>query len=116
MSIYKRGGVYWFHFEFDDRHIQKSTKQGNPRVARQIEAAYRTKLAKGEVGIHEPKPVPTFDKAIKEFLAWSETEHAAPRTHISDMRQVVRCSSDFSEARGWMRSHPTLSRSLRLPA
>ncbi len=82
MSIFKRGRVYWFHFEFEGRHIQKSTKQGNTRVARQIEAAYRTKLAKGEVGIHEPKPVPAFEQAMKEFLAWSKTEHAAhPNTH-----------------------------------
>jgi|ERR1043165_644532 integrase len=82
MAIYKRGGVYWFHFVFNGRHIQRSTKQTNRRTAREIEAAYRTKLAKGEVGIVEPKPVPTFQAAMKEFLAWSEHEHAAhPNTH-----------------------------------
>jgi hypothetical protein len=51
MSIFKRGNVYWYHFLFNGEHIQKSTKQGNPRTARQIEAAYRTALAKGEVGL-----------------------------------------------------------------
>jgi integrase len=82
MSVFKRGRVYWFHFCFDGHHIQRSTKQGNPRVARQIEAAYRTKLAKGEVGIHEPRRVPAFSDAMRDFLAWSETEHAShPRTH-----------------------------------
>ena len=82
MAIYKRGGVYWFHFVFNGRHIQRSTKQTNRRTAREIEAAYRTKLAKGEVGIIEPKPVPAFQAAMKEFLAWSEHEHAAhPNTH-----------------------------------
>jgi integrase len=83
MSIFKRGRIYWFHFCFGGHHIQRSTKQGNPRVARQIEAAHRTKLAKGEVGIHEPKKVPLFHDAMKNFLAWSETEHAChPRTHL----------------------------------
>jgi hypothetical protein len=53
VSIFKRGSVYWYHFIFNGQHIQQSTKQGNPRVARQIEAAYRTALAKGEVGILE---------------------------------------------------------------
>lgn len=43
MSIFKRGRVYWFHFYFQDQHIQQSTKQRNPNVARQIEAAHRTK-------------------------------------------------------------------------
>ena len=59
MSIFKRGAVYWYHFLFSGEHIQKSTKQGNPRVARQIEAAYKTSLAKGEVGIVERKKIPS---------------------------------------------------------
>jgi len=83
MSIFKRGHTYWFHFHFDGRHIQRSTRQGNPRAARQIEAAYRTKLAKGEVGIHEPKAVPAFQEAMNNFLAWSQMQHAChPRTHL----------------------------------
>lgn len=59
MSIFKRGRIYWYHFVFNGEHIQESTKQGNPRVARQMEAAHRTSLAKGEVGIRDKKPVPT---------------------------------------------------------
>jgi hypothetical protein len=39
--------------------LRESTKQGNNRVVRQIEAAHRTSLAKGEVGISEKKPSPT---------------------------------------------------------
>jgi integrase len=82
MSIFKRGSVYWYHFLFNGEHIQRSTKQGNPRTARQIEAAFKTALAKGEVGITERKKAPGFKAAIKSFLAWSEREHAAhPATH-----------------------------------
>lgn len=82
MSIYKRGDVYWFSFVFRARRIQRSTRQRDRRVARQIEAAWRTALAKGEAGIFEAKPVPSFDVAMKDFLAWSEQEHRAhPRTH-----------------------------------
>ncbi len=82
MAIYKRGEVYWFEFVFQGRRIRRPTKTGNRRAAREIEAAYKTKLAKGEVGIDEPKPVPTFVAAMKDFLAWSEHEHAAkPATH-----------------------------------
>src|SRR5438128_4948447 len=83
MSIFKRGQVYWFHFVFDGQHIQRSTKQGSPRVAHQIEAAYRTKLAKGEVGIHELQPIPHLKDAMASFLAWSEREHSSHvRTYI----------------------------------
>jgi hypothetical protein len=51
VSIFKRGNVYWYHFLFNGEHVQKSTKQGNLRTARLIEAAFRTALAKSEVGI-----------------------------------------------------------------
>ncbi len=68
MAIFKRGKKYWFHFYWNGEHVQKSTRQGNPRVARQIEAAYRTKLAKGEVGIEERTPVPTLKEFAQRFI------------------------------------------------
>jgi integrase len=75
MAIFKRGRVYWYHFLFNGEHIQESTKQGNPRVARQIEAAKRTALAKGEVGIEERKTAPKFVDFAKRFLAHVEARH-----------------------------------------
>jgi integrase len=82
MAVFKRGKIYWFHFIWNGEHIQKSTKQTNKRVAEQIESAYKTKLAKGEVGINEPKPSPSFSKAMRDFLKWSEQEHKAhPNTY-----------------------------------
>ena len=58
VSIYKRGEVYWYKFMWQGRMVRESTKQGNDKVARQMEAAHRTSLAKGEVGIREKRPVP----------------------------------------------------------
>jgi integrase len=75
MSIFKRGSVYWYHFLFNGEHIQKSTKQGNPRTARQIEAAHRTALAKGEVGIEERKAAPMFADLAQRFIAHVEARH-----------------------------------------
>jgi hypothetical protein len=68
MAIFKRGRVYWYHFLFNGDHVQESTKQGNPRVARQMEAARRTALAKGEVGIVARKPVPTLKDFAQRFI------------------------------------------------
>ena len=53
MSIYKRGGVYWYKFQWKGKLVRESTKQGNDKVARQMEAAHRTSLAKGEVGLRK---------------------------------------------------------------
>jgi integrase len=75
MSIFKRGTVYWYHFLFNGEHIQKSTKQGNPRKARQIEAAHRTALAMGEVGIEERRTAPMFGEIAKRFIAHVEARH-----------------------------------------
>jgi integrase len=100
MSIFKRGKIYWFHFVFEGEHIQRSTKQGNPRVARQIEAAYRTQLAKGEVGIHEPRKPPSFIKAMNEFLEWSATEHRAhPGTYERHKASSLALLKFFSDTR-----------------
>src|SRR5712692_10353510 len=68
MAIFKRGRVYWYHFLWNSQHIQRSTKQGNPRVARQIEAAHKTALAKGEVGIVERKPAPSLKDFAQRFI------------------------------------------------
>src|ERR1017187_7904355 len=75
MSIFKRGNVYWYHFMFNGEHIQHSTKQGNPRTARQIEAAHRTALAKGEVGIEERRAAPMCADGTKQFIAHVEARH-----------------------------------------
>lgn len=75
MSIFKRGSVYWYHFLFNGEHIQESTKQGNPRTARQIEAAHRTALAKGAVGIEERKAAPMFADLAQRFIAHVEARH-----------------------------------------
>jgi hypothetical protein len=41
-------------------HGRESSKQGNDKVARQMEAAHRTSLAKGEVGTRERKAAPSY--------------------------------------------------------
>jgi integrase len=85
MSIFKRGRIYWYHFIFNGKHVQESTKQGNPRVARQIEAAYRTSLAKGEVGIREKKPASTVERFCRDRVepyAKAKFEKPSPKTWL----------------------------------
>ena len=73
MSIYKRGDVYWYKFMWKGQVIRESTKQGNDKVARQMEAAHRTSLAKGEVGIREKKPAPILKEFCeRRFEPWAQ--------------------------------------------
>ena len=75
MSIFKRGDVYWYEFVFNGRRIQASTRQKNQRVAREVEAAHRTALAKGEVGLVRRKTPPVFRELAQRFLAHVEARH-----------------------------------------
>jgi hypothetical protein len=50
---------WWYKFTWNGHLIRESTKQNNKRVAEQMEAAHRTALAKGQVGIRDRKPIPT---------------------------------------------------------
>ncbi len=68
MAIFKRGSVYYFEFVHGGRRYCRSTKVKNQRVAEDIERAYRTALAKGDVGIVERKKVPTFQDFAKVFM------------------------------------------------
>ena len=77
MSIYKRGGVYWYKFMWKGEVVRESTKQGNDKVARQMEAAHRTSLAKGEVGIRDKKQSPTLaDFCDCRFEPWAKSTFA----------------------------------------
>ena len=83
MSIFKRGDVYWYEFWYGGRRYRKSANVTSQRAAGEIERAFKTALAKGDVGITERKPVPGFRTSMEDFLAWSEEEHTAhPRTHL----------------------------------
>src|SRR5712691_13274308 len=66
MAVFKRGKYYYYGFWWRGRFLMRSTRQSNPRVARQMEAAHRTALAKGEVGFREHQPVTSLAKFCRE--------------------------------------------------
>lgn len=91
----KRGscGVYWYKFMWHGKLVRESTKQGSHKIARQMESAHRTSLAKGEVGIREKRVVPT----LREFIngrvdPWAKAmfETNSPRTYIRWFRPGFR--------------------------
>jgi hypothetical protein len=71
--IYKRGKTYWYKFMWQGKLVRESTKQSNDKVARQMESAHRTSLAKGEVGIREKKAVPSLRSFCDDrFEPWAK--------------------------------------------
>jgi len=91
--IYKRGKLYWYKFMWNGELVRESTKQGNDKVARQMESAHRTSLAKGEVGIREKKPCPTLAEFIAiRFEPWAKStfEKTSPKTWFDYYRVGLR--------------------------
>jgi integrase len=82
MAIFKRNGIYWYNFWFDGKHIQESTKQGNPKKARNAEAKHRAALADGELGFRERKTISLTDFLKNDFLPFVESKfkEAKPKT------------------------------------
>jgi integrase len=84
--VYKQttSNNWWYKFIWNGDRIRESTKQTNKRVAEQMEAAHRTRLAKGEVGIRDRKPVPTLsDFADQDFLPFVRAHFANKPTTLT---------------------------------
>jgi len=78
MGVYKRGRVWWYRFTWKGEVFRESTKHTNKRIAEQIEAAHKTSLAKGEVGIRDRKPAATIRQfATGDFLPFCRSTFAA---------------------------------------
>lgn len=73
-------GVWWFKIKWQGRIIRQSTKVGNAKAARLIEAKYKVDLAKGEVDLNR-KVTPTLSQFLKDdFLPWETTHAKKPNT------------------------------------
>jgi integrase len=70
MAVYKQkeSKFWWYKFTWNGERVRKSTKQTNKRVAEQMEAAQKTSLAKGEVGIVQRGPAPTLRQFSERFM------------------------------------------------
>lgn len=82
MAVYKqpKSKYWWYKFVWNGRPIRESTKQTNMRVAEQMEAARRTQLAKGEVGIRDMARIPTLAEFAEErFRPFVKATFAAKR-------------------------------------
>lgn len=81
MSVFKQGDTYHYRFMYRGQLIRRSTRQGDKKVAKEMEATHVSSLAKGEAGIFERKPAPTLALFAREFLGWAQTNFAEkPKT------------------------------------
>jgi integrase len=76
MSVFKRGGVYWYEFQFMGQRVRDSAHTRNKDLACSIERARRKAMEESAGGVKRPKPL-LFKKAGKTWLAgnahWSKS-------------------------------------------
>src|SRR5438477_4127225 len=95
MAIYKRGKFYWYKFMWNGETLRESTRQTNQNTARQMEAAHRASLAKGEVGIRDKKTSPTLaDFILQRFEPWAEASTSA-KTWLDYYRPGIRTIQSY---------------------
>jgi len=89
-GLRKESRVWWYHFNFGGKRYQESTKQINKRVAERMEAARKTQLATGAVGILDRPPAPTLREFEARFTEAIETQCANKPATISFYKEKYR--------------------------
>jgi len=95
--------IYWYKFTFNGEAIRESTRQKNQVVARNMESAHRTSLAKGEVGIRDKKQSLTLAKFCDErFEPWAKStfERSSPKTWLDYYRVGIRTIRNYKPLSG----------------
>jgi integrase len=104
MAVYKQkeSKFWWYKFTWNGERVRKSTKQTNKRVAEQMEAAHKTSLAKGEVGIIQRDPTPTLKLFSERFMQAINVRCAEkPRTiefYQEKLNRLLECSEIANSA------------------
>lgn len=90
MSLYKRGGIWWYDIQIRDTHIRESTGRTSRAAAAQAEALRKAQPIQQEGDATTWEPAPRFDEfALDDFAAWSENQHCGhPSTHERYMRSI----------------------------
>lgn len=100
MSVFLQPGakkkVWWYRFMHRGKVIRWSTKQSNHKVALQLEAEHKSKLAKNDLGIFEKQPAPTLAAFGKEFLRWAETSFREKPKTLAFYRNGVRRLTEYA--------------------
>ena len=76
MSVFKRGGRWWYEFSFQGQRIREPARTGSKTAAINIERARRRKLELSAGGVRQQRPM-LFNAAAKAWLAesahWSDS-------------------------------------------
>jgi integrase len=94
MSLYKRGRVWWYRFEFQGSLIRESTGLSNKEAARAVEDKRHTALRESRSGFTPQLRSPLFSKAAEDYLKAKRTDWA-PKTAIIEKTNLAHLTPVF---------------------
>ena len=68
MALYRRGKVWWYHFQFQGASIQESARTGSKTIAREAERNRRRELEASAAGVVKRERPVLFKQAANEWL------------------------------------------------
>jgi integrase len=77
VSVYKRGGTWWFNFWFEGQHVQRPTKVKSRTQALKMQAIHKSQLALGKYGLGSKKEIPKFSTFAERYLEYSKANKPA---------------------------------------
>jgi hypothetical protein len=95
MSVYKRGGTYWYKLLFQGQLIRESAKTNSKTVAREAERARRRELELALNRIPKRARTPLFGIAAREWLA--SKNGLAPKSLERFRHHVATLSAEFGQ-------------------
>jgi len=90
MSLFRRGGVWWYDFQVRGVRVRGTSGLTSKFEAARIEALRKAGIIQSNGNLKADKHEPRFEEfALTEFAPWSENEHRdRPSTHHRYMRSV----------------------------
>jgi integrase len=92
MSVFRRGGIYWYEFQFNGARIRESAKTSGKTVAREAERQRRRELEMGVNRIPRGERTPLFKVAAEH---WRKNKNPRSRFTALHYTQYVNSLSEI---------------------
>jgi len=77
MSIYKRGGMWWYNFWWEGQHVQRATRVTSRTQALKMQSIHRAQLALGKYGLGPKREILKFADFAARYLEYSKANKPA---------------------------------------
>jgi integrase len=96
MSLYKRGGVWWYKFRFAGQVVRESSKSKSRTVAKEAERSRRREMEESFNRISRPRTAQLFSGAAETWLQ-TKLAHLSPRSVIIERANLKHINPYFGK-------------------